>query len=153
MKIPKKGINVPRRVREKLGGEWQIILQAPVGHVFEDRMIGIMRFRIQRGPASLCTYVGLPLDHPLAGRKYGDLDIPCHGGLTFSQAGNGRLWPADRWWYGWDYGHMGDYMTYYDYPPLAGKFTHPTDYKWTPAMVADDAEDALQEFERLVKNG
>ena len=144
MKIPKKGTNVPRRIREKLDGDWQIVARAPFGHVFEDRMIGMLRFLITRGPIALCAYIGIPLGHPLSGRKYDELEIPCHGGLTFSEAGDGGIWPADRWWYGWDYGHFQD-RTIYSSPELAYR-------AWTPAMVAEDAEEALREFDHLVKN-
>ena len=58
-----------------------------------------------------CAYVGVPSDHPLAGFSYMDLLhlIDCHGGLTFSDEGDGEARPRGYFWYGWDYAHAGDY--------------------------------------------
>ncbi len=75
-------------------------------------------------------YVKLPDDHKEAkkldkqreffGRKmhvgYDDIDIDCHGGLTFGQ----KIKEKDNWsqkftegyWIGWDYGHVGDSSRY-----------------------------------------
>ena len=57
-----------------------------------------------------CGYVGVPINHPLAGFDYEDLPIACHGGLTFSQKGDGKYLSEEYWWYGWDYAHLGDHI-------------------------------------------
>lgn len=51
----------------------------------------------------LCGYVAIPIGHPLYQKEYGDMDIDCHGGLTF-----GSCW--DRHWIGFDCAHSFDYV-------------------------------------------
>jgi hypothetical protein len=58
-----------------------------------------------------CGYVGVPPGHPLFGKEYNDLDIECHGGLTY--AGTNMVgYPVeehDGWHYfGFDCAHLGD---------------------------------------------
>ena len=64
-----------------------------------------------------CVYVGVPKDHPLAGFDYDVIPLNCRGGLTFGKEGTKRkddIYPSGYYWYGWDYGHLGDY-THFDY--------------------------------------
>lgn len=56
-----------------------------------------------------CGYVEIPSDHPYYHKSYGDCDILCHGGLTFSgRLGDYLGLPTNTFWLGWDYGHWGD---------------------------------------------
>ncbi len=58
-----------------------------------------------------CGYVEIPKDHPYYQKSYGECDISCHGGLTFSgQLGDHLNLPTNTFWLGWDYGHYGDLM-------------------------------------------
>jgi len=77
---------------------------------------------------TLCGYVGLPKEHPLAGtqetsespmqpaRTFDTIynwwmeghSIVCHGGLTFSGWGDGELRPEGFYWLGFDCNHAGD---------------------------------------------
>ena len=62
-----------------------------------------------------CAYVGVNKKHKLFGLDYDELyeenrNIECHGGMTYasdhiSQVKN----MGKRWWFGWDYGHYGDF--------------------------------------------
>lgn len=76
----------------------------------------------------LCGYVGLPKSHPYYGKHYNqcllgrerwdctwykdhpslEKIIKVHGGLTFSQQGDGETWEKDLWWLGFDCAHTGD---------------------------------------------
>jgi len=75
------------------------------------------RLLIVRGPVSWCSYIGVPTDSPLAGLGYSDdvmQSFECHGGLTYSGLGNFQfnteLVPTmERYYFGWDYGHGGDW--------------------------------------------
>ena len=62
-----------------------------------------------------CGYVGVPADHPAYGRKYDDMDVEVHGGLTYSNACSEPVchmpepgMPADVWWLGFDCAHLFD---------------------------------------------
>ena len=88
----------------------------PEGTIYHDEIREGVRLLILRGPVSVNAYLGVPLDHPLAGFHYNDIPLDVHGGLTFSSKGATRkttTWPASWWWYGWDYGHAGD-KSFYD---------------------------------------
>lgn len=50
----------------------------------------------------LCGYVKIPIDHPCYLKQYNDMDIECHGGLTF-----GKM-DSDGHWIGFDCAHMND---------------------------------------------
>jgi len=104
-----------------------------------------VRFIILRGPFHWCGYVGIPEDHPLANFSYDDLaGVSAHGGLTF--AGTRETWPKGYYWYGWDYGHLGD----------RSHFEHDSGLKedghdWTIEEVIKDSQDAIYDFKRLMK--
>jgi len=105
-----------------------------------------VRFIVVQGPVCLCGYVGIPLDHPLAGKHYDDIDLPCHGGMTFSGEGTGEYLPKGFYWYGWDYGHAGNFM---NLPGgigdrLGGR-------RWTVEEVVEDSREAISAFIQLVK--
>lgn len=99
------------------------------------------------GGRNFCTYIGIPVDHPLAGFSYEDLpSIDCHGGLTYAQAGEGGKWrPEGYYWYGWDYAHAGDKTWYGDDTP---KFDF-DEKDWTLKEVKDDAWSAIYDFKKL----
>lgn len=51
----------------------------------------------------LCGYVALNKDHPYFGLSYNDMDIYCHGGLTYREKEN-----DDKFWIGFDCAHSSD---------------------------------------------
>jgi hypothetical protein len=132
------------------GSTWEEVKQAKPGEIFHDEHKDGLRFIVMRGPMHLCAYVGLPSGHPLAGHSYDDLPIHVHGGLTFGREGDGKQWPGGFFWYGWDYGHAGDYATTYDdagWTTLASSNYR----KWTTPDVIQDSWPALYDFAQLVK--
>jgi hypothetical protein len=48
-------------------------------------------------------YVAIPSDHPYYQKKYEDMNIECHQGLTFGEY-------SDTHWIGFDCAHSGDYI-------------------------------------------
>jgi len=92
---------------------WEEILALPEGAKLHDEVYSVsprIRFIISRGYASLLAYIGIPLDHPMAGYDYEEMNIKPHWEFTHSDKGDGIYLPADYWWYGWDYGHGGDFL-------------------------------------------
>lgn len=62
-----------------------------------------MNYQIVNRGICPCAYVDVS-NTSLVGRHYDDINIACHGGLTYSgpdKDGKGYL-------IGWDYGHVGD---------------------------------------------
>src|SRR5262245_15219000 len=56
-----------------------------------------------------CGYVCVPRRHPWHGRRYDDLDVVVHGGLTFADSWIARDAPQEgAWWFGFDCGHGWD---------------------------------------------
>jgi len=125
-----------------------------VGTIVFDEFDEGLRFIIMRGPYHWCAYIGIPLEHPLSGFFYGDLNIDCHCGLTFSSIGGGERYgkpdprPEGYWWYGWDYGHLGDksfYGTGKEYEFLENS------KNWTIGEVKKDSWKAKYDFKKLMK--
>lgn len=52
----------------------------------------------------LCAYVDLPSNNKFFNKNYKDIEIVCHGGLTYSQEIHGK------WRIGFDCGHSYDYI-------------------------------------------
>ena len=50
----------------------------------------------------LCGYVKVPENNPCFGKDYDDIEIECHGGLTYGQ----HEW--DGYWIGFDCAHHND---------------------------------------------
>ena len=122
---------------------WEQIKQKEPGTILHDAYTNGIRFIILRGPSALCAYVGVPLSHPLASFHYDDIPLECHGGLTFS--GEGDKWrPKDFYWYGWDYGHAGDWC-FFD------KQCGSSSKQWLVGDVIQDSEGVLFEFKTLVE--
>lgn len=57
-----------------------------------------------------CGYVGVTPESRYYGKFYDDLEIECHGGLTYSDGGKDSTHPieSDLWWFGFDCGHYED---------------------------------------------
>ena len=124
---------------------WEQIKNAKPCKIFHDEFSEGVRFIILRGPTSLCAYLGVPKDHPLADHGYDNIPIDCHGGLTFSSEGNGSPWPEGFFWYGWDYSHGGD-CSFHD-----EKFSFGHGKKWLVKDVIEDSWGAIQDFKKLVR--
>ena len=63
-------------------GPWD---QEPDKRQWQDEATGLPCL-IVRGPAgALCGYVGVPEGHPAHGKDYDDVEVSCHGGLTFAR--------------------------------------------------------------------
>lgn len=55
-----------------------------------------------------CGYVGVNKDNPWFGTHYNDLEIDCHGGLSYS---NFLIEDSTEFWFfGFDCAHIGDYI-------------------------------------------
>jgi len=127
---------------------WEELKAKLSGEILHNEFRDGMRFIIMRGPASLCAYIGIPLDHPLAGFGYEDLpNVEAHGGLTFARSAEGK-WPSGYYWYGWDYAHCDDYCFYYDTDEcgLRGEGK-----KWLVEDVIGDSYWPLYYFDKLMK--
>ena len=55
-----------------------------------------------------CGYVGLPENNKYYKKKYDDIPIDCHCGLTYSKPGLFGQNDNDTWWIGFDCGHFFD---------------------------------------------
>lgn len=127
---------------------WEEIKATPVGTILYDEFDEGIRFIIMRGTACLCAYIGIPLDHPLANKSYDDLPVSAHGGLTFANKGDGEIRPKEFFWYGWDYGHSGDYCFYGDDMPT---FRNLDEKKWLIEDVIKDSWGTKYDFKKLMK--
>ena len=55
-----------------------------------------------------CGYVGLAKDNIYYKKKYDDIPVNCHCGLTYSSDSLHGQNDVDRWWIGFDCGHCCD---------------------------------------------
>ncbi len=125
---------------------WEQIKEIKSGTILYDEFDEGIRFIIIRGPSALTAYIGIPLNHPLASFDYDELPISAHGGLTYDGEGTGDPRPINFYWYGWDYGHSGDYCFYDDdwEHNYSGK-------KWLVKDVISDSWETKYDFKSLMK--
>lgn len=102
------------------------------------------------------AYVCLPKGHPYFGKDYDDMDIDVHGGLTYANDTVATSTIKDRWWIGWDYAHLGDFMGYYsgpDYEPGGAlhqyKHLHESEKRWTRDEIIEEAKAVIAQLKAL----
>ena len=102
-----------------------------------------------------CAYVSIPKDHPYYQKHYDDVNVDCHGGLTFSNKHNyikfngqemtlewAENIQEDCSWIGWDYAHLGDYF-------CSDRFEEPGDKKWTTEEILQDCYDVIEQLKTV----
>lgn len=104
------------------------------------------QYRIYNIGTHPCAYIGVDIEHPLAGHDYDNLPINVHGGLTYARKGRGGYLPLGYWWYGWDYAHAGDYVGYKTY--VRDKSD---DKKWITDEIKKHVWDVSFQFKQLAK--
>lgn len=85
-----------------------------------------------------CCYVFLPKGHKYYGKNYDDIDIVCHGGLTYSN--DDLLFNPlenDKWVIGWDYAHYNDYH---------GSFSTRCGRVWTTKELLEDVKEVIEQL-------
>lgn len=88
-----------------------------------------------------CCYVFLPKEHKYYGKSYDEIDIDCHGGLTYSD--NELIFNPlvnDDWVIGWDYAHYNDYMGYY------GSDSFENSKKWTTKELFEEVKQVIEQL-------
>jgi len=117
------------------------------GTIYADWEQDGYRCLIMRGPCSICGYIGMKEGHPAFGKDYNDIDVRCHGGLTFAHDDKtgGDRWPSGWWWFGWDYAHYGD-VPFYD---LRDGRVYYDDQEWSPKDVCAEFPEIIEEFNKV----
>lgn len=90
-----------------------------------------------------CAYVKVPKNHAFYKKYYGELDITCHGGLTYSNDLSG-IFPneTDSWFIGWDYAHAGDYLG----TDALFNFDTSKDKKWTTEEIYEEVKEVIDQL-------
>ena len=84
--------------------------------ILDEGYLGYLHYCIVSLGTHPCAYIELPKEHKYYGKDYEDIEISCHGGLTY-RSDQGII-PKDSedhrdgFWIGWDYGHCYDYAGY-----------------------------------------
>lgn len=87
------------------------------------------------------AYVRVPKTHPYFRKGYDNVDIRCHGGLTFA---SDRVAKEKKhgWWLGWDYAHLGDYSGY----EMRGGLGDWNDYKWSTEEILTEVKEVIDQL-------
>ena len=88
-----------------------------------------------------CAYVQVPETHDFYGMPYDDIEVDCHGGLTY-----GRFAKNGTYWIGWDYAHYGDYVGYY-----LMRYGYDAK-KWTTEEIYEDVKYVIDQLNGSVNN-
>lgn len=107
-----------------------------------------LQFKVISLGSHPCAYIGVPLTDFLAGSSYNDIPIDVHGGFTFAREGDssGNYLDSGYFWFGWDYGHAGDYAPSYGFTKFGES---PEDKKWSTDEILDEVWSACYDFKAL----
>lgn len=91
-----------------------------------------------------CYYVFIPKGHKYYGKDFDDIDINCHGGLTYSDDDLycNPVYLTDTWIIGWDYAHSCDYVGIYDDNSYLAKNTK----KWTTKEMQQEVFEVINQL-------
>ena len=93
-----------------------------------------------------CAYIDVT-DTKLDGVDYSDIDIDCHGGLTYAKYYlNGIDESGERYFIGWDYAHICDYTGYEEMisPCIVGR-------KWTTKEMVNECKDVINQIVNMLE--
>ena len=92
-----------------------------------------------------CAYVEVPKGHRWYKVNYNDIghDIECHGGLTFSDNLDHVIGDKERWFFGWDYAHAGDYEAFYEETSFE---IFKGDKQWTTEEIFEEVQNVIDQF-------
>lgn len=95
-----------------------------------------------------CAYVDVT-NTSLHGSDYDDIDITCHGGLTFA-SDNLSTVETTGWFIGWDYAHYGDFVGY--------ELNYSTCFRlngrmWTTEEIVDECKSVIDQIKKIVSEG
>ena len=94
-----------------------------------------------------CAYIDVT-ETLLNGKEYDDIDVQCHGGLTYSRD---YLTTVDKkgWFIGWDYGHYMDFAGY--------ELAYPSDLQsggkhWATEEIVVECKNVINQIVGLKKD-
>ncbi len=132
------------------------------GTILHDVVKDGYRLLIVRGPMAWCCYVGVPLGSPLAHLSYEDeavSNIECHGGLTYAGGGDDIYRPTGWHYFGWDYGHAGDWNpALVEFEKQSGRLgeilpsLHEGEKKWKLSEVKADLEAGFEQIKGICES-
>ena len=88
-----------------------------------------------------CAYVDVT-ETNLNRKDYEDIDISCHGGLTYSEE---CLRTVDKkgWFIGWDYAHCSDFAGYELNMPV---YMRTNGKRWTTAEIVEECKQVIDQI-------
>lgn len=89
------------------------------------------------------AYVRIPKGHKYYQKHYEDINIDCHGGLSFSE-NDFPFNPVvleDIWLIGWDYAHSGDYIFDRELISLSRD-----NKKWTTKEILEEVKEIIEQL-------
>ena len=88
-----------------------------------------------------CAYIDVT-ETLLNGKEYGDIDVKCHGGLTYLR---NYLTTVDKhgWFIGWDYAHCCDFVGYELEMPID---IRTNGKKWTTVEIVNECKQVIDQI-------
>lgn len=125
--------------------DFEIKSKKDMMQVVYSQTIDEYKFYICVTPFNPVCYVRVPESHPYYGKKYDEISIEVHGGLTFS---GDRLFIGDGYFIGWDYGHFPhDYITCLEELICESS----TGHKYTQDEILEDAYMVINQLKTVGK--
>jgi len=105
---------------------------------------------------AFCAYVRIPPGHPDYGKDYDDVDVTCHGGLTFGEKEK-CVDPTEHkdgigHWFGMDYAHAWDYNPEWENqmaelcPSIPRQPKQSYQHEWTLEEVVAECNELADQF-------
>jgi len=100
------------------------------------------------------AYVRIPSKHQYYKKHCDDIDIDCHGGLTFSGESPDIEPCKSGWWIGWDYAHYKDYLGFFTLIKnmVDSDKTSSNEKKWTTLEIKAEVENVIKQLRMSQSN-
>lgn len=102
----------------------------------------------------LCGYVGVPPSHPFHGKRYNEVPVEVHGGLTYAEK-SGRSFcceKGDAWWLGFDCAHLGDLVPGIWEMRQPGGILHEIHSRYEHCKIPEDAYRTIAYVKNEIRN-
>lgn len=107
---------------------------------------GFDYYVVNQGGSHPCAYVVLHKGHVFNGVPYDEIQLYCHGGLTYGEFElKGVKLEDAEYVVGWDYAHLGDFIAGTDVGGSGGF----TPKKWTTSEIVDEVIAVCKQLREL----
>lgn len=120
--------------------QYKATRQAPI--ILDEGTIDKFNYKIISFGQYPCAYIEIPVTHRYYKVNYDNINIHCHGGLTYGRMGLVSCDITTGYWIGWDYAHVDDYFE------IGLSSLSLGTKKWTTKKILEEVKEVIGELKK-----